>query len=181
MKTDNVVTNTDVADAKKIELAEKIISKLQKELAKNIKYGYGPFGAAVYRGNKLIAKSFNTVVLDGCSNHHAEINAICVAQQKLKTYDLSDSNLSLYITAEPCIMCVGAIMWSGISNVFYSVPSKTVEKLTGFDEGFKQNWLKEFKKRGISVYGNICADTGVKVLKQYMDNKNIVYAPRQKK
>ena len=94
-------------------------------------------------------------------------------------YDLSKSDISLYITAEPCMMCVGAIMWSGIKNVYYGVPSKTVEKLTGFDEGFKPRWFNEFKKRGINVYGNICTDEGADVLKQYKTDKKKIYMPKR--
>lgn len=78
------------------------------------------------------------------------------------------------------MMCIGAIMWSGIKNVYYSVPSKTVEKITGFDEGFKPSWLNEFKKRGIIVYGNIEAKAGEDELKQYVKLGNIIYKPTRK-
>ena len=36
-------------------------------------------------------------------------------------------------------------MWSGIKAVYFGVPSKRVEEITGFDEGFKPNWFDEFK------------------------------------
>ena len=175
--TTKIITNKNKSDINELERATEIITKLQNELPKYIKRGHGPFLAAVYSGNKMIAKCANTVVMDNCSNHHAEINAIRAAQKKLKTFDLSDANASLYMTAEPCMMCIGAIMWSGIKNVYYGVPSKIVEQITGFDEGFKPNWLKEFKKRGINVYGNIEIDLGKQVLEQYVKSKHIVYKP----
>lgn len=75
------------------------------------------------------------------------------------------------------MMCIGGIMWSGIKNVYYGVPSKTVEKITGFDEGFKPNWFKEFKKRGITVYGNIEPKIGEDELHKYMEAEKIVYKP----
>ena len=71
-------------------------------------------------------------------------------------------------------------MWSGIKNVYYSVPSETVEKITGFDEGFKPSWLKEFKKRGIAVYGNIEAKLGEVELKQYVQTGKKIYKPERK-
>jgi tRNA(Arg) A34 adenosine deaminase TadA len=74
-------------------------------------------------------------------------------------------------------MCLGGIMWSGIKNIYYGVPSETVEKLTGFDEGFKPNWHDEFKQRGITVYGNIEPEAGEKALKNYMENGLTVYKP----
>jgi tRNA(Arg) A34 adenosine deaminase TadA len=179
MKSSEIITNADKICAKKLQFAKKIISGLHKELPDFIEHGHGPFLAAIYRGNKLVAKCANTVVIDNCSNHHAEINVIYEAQKTLKKYDLSKSDISLYITAEPCMMCVGAIMWSGIKSVYYGVPSKTVEKLTGFDEGFKPRWFAEFKKRGITVYGNICVDDGVNVLKQYVKDKKKIYMPKR--
>ena len=179
MKSQEIITNADKIDSKKLQFATKVISELQKELPDFIKRGHGPFVAAIYRGNKLIAKQANSVVIDNCSNHHAEINVIYEAQKILKSYDLSDKNLSLYITAEPCMMCVGAIMWSGIKNVYYGVPSKTVEKITGFAAGFKPRWFNEFKKRRINVYGNICTDDGINVLKQYVKERKKIYMPKR--
>ena len=172
-----IITNEDKPNKGKLKRATEIISQLQYELPKYIKRGCGPFLAAVYRGDKLVAKCANTVVMDKCSNHHAEINVISAVQRKSKTYDLSGDDLSLYITSEPCSMCVGAILWSGIKNVYYGVPSKKVEKITGFDEGFKPNWFNEFKKRGINVYGNIETELGETVLEQYIESKHVVYKP----
>ena len=179
MKSSQIITNTDKICSRKLKFATKVISELQQELPGFIKRNHGPFLAAVYCDDKLIAKCANSVVIDNCSNHHAEINVIRKAQKILNKYDLSQSNISLYITAEPCMMCVGAIMWSGIKNVYYGVPSKTVEKITGFDEGFKPRWFNEFKKRGINVYGNICTDDGINVLKQYVKERKKIYMPKR--
>ena len=153
---------------------------MQSELVSYISEGFGPFLAAIYDENgNLVAKSANTVVNDQCSNHHAEINAIKKAEEHFGSYDLSKYNLSLYVTSEPCMMCLGAIMWSGIRNVYYSVPSDDVERITGYDEGFKQNWFDEFAKRGITVYGNIEFELGQKVLKDYVLGGNVIYRPQR--
>lgn len=172
-----IITNVDKIDKEKLNHAKEIITGLQQALPEYIKHGHGPFLAAVYNGPHLISECANTVVLHNCSNQHAEINAIERAQQVMKSYDLAPHNLDLYITAEPCMMCIGAIMWSGIKNVYYGVSSQKVEKITGFDEGFKPDWLNEFKKRGINVYGNIESKLGEEVLKQYVAQNNIIYKP----
>ena len=78
------------------------------------------------------------------------------------------------------MMCIGAIMWSGIHAVYFGVPSTSVESITGFDEGFKQNWLNEFKRRHITVYGNIESDSGEKILRDYIAKKHTVYSPLRK-
>lgn len=174
-----VIANEKISDIK-LKKASEIILNLQKELPNYIANGSGPFLAAIFddKGN-LISKTANSVVEEICSHNHAEMNAIKEAEKVLKTYDLSSHNLSLYVTSEPCIMCLGGIMWSGIKAVYYGVPSKRVEEITGFDEGFKPNWFEEFKKRGITVYGNIETEAGEKVLYDYVSGGNIVYKPER--
>ena len=149
-----------------------------KRTSEVIKLGNGPFFAAVYdEDGNIVAEAGNSVVKDNCPVYHAEVNAIRATCEKLGTYDLAPYNLSLYVNAEPCIMCVGAIMWSGIKKVCYGVPSKIVEEIKGFDEGFKPNWHEEFANRGISVEGGIEVEEGSKVLQEYVDSGLTVYKP----
>ncbi len=175
----SVISNEKIDDSK-LTKATEIILGLQQELKKYINKGHGPFLAAIYdsKGN-LVAKAANSVVNKSCSNNHAEMNAIKLAEKKLGTYDLSPYNLSIYITSEPCMMCLGGIMWSGIKSVYYAVPSEKVTEITGFDEGFKPDWFDEFKKRGITVYGQIETDAGEKVLKDYVTQGCMVYRPKR--
>ena len=74
-------------------------------------------------------------------------------------------------------MCAGALMWSGVKTIYFGVPSKDVERITGFDEGYKPNWVREFKKRGITVYGSIEKATGEKVLQDYVNSGKEIYKP----
>ena len=174
-----IVAN-EAVNADKLAKAKTIILGLQKELKDYIAAGSGPFLAAIYDAKgHLVAKAANSVISETCSHNHAEMNTIKEAEKALNTYDLSAHNLSLYVTAEPCIMCIGGIMWSGIKEVFYGVPSGEVERITGFDEGFKPHWMEEFKQRGITVYGNIEVEAGKKVLQEYMDQNRIVYKPQR--
>lgn len=175
----NITSNAPITKTQ-YETARKIILELQNETPKHFSEHYGPFYAAIYdeKGN-LIAKAQNNVVPACDCTNHAEMNAIRLAQKKLNTYDLSKYNLSIYVTAEPCIMCVGGIMWSGIKNVYFGVYSKDVEAITGFDEGYKPNWIEQFKQRGINVYGGIEQEYGKKVLAKYVKNGNIVYKPER--
>lgn len=172
-----VISNEKI-DNSKIEIASKIIAELQNDMQSFTKNGSGPFVAAIYDNDgNLVVKVANSVVNEHCSNNHAEMNAIKAAEEKFKTYDLAPYNLKLYVTAEPCMMCIGGIMWSGIKEVYYGVSSKSVENITGFDEGFKPNWLKEFRKRGIIVYGNIEPKLGEQELHNYMSDGKEIYKP----
>jgi len=172
-----VYGKTKLSD-EEFQRARKIILDLQKENLKFTEQGYGPFLAAIYdKEGNLIAKMPNTVAKDNCCLYHAEVNTIRQACEKLKTYDLAPLDLSIYVTAEPCIMCAGAIMWSGIKRVFYGVNSADVERITGFDEGFKPNWIEEFSKRNIEVYGEIEAQAGREVLEKYVNSGKEIYKP----
>ena len=167
------ISKTDLDNAKKIML------NVQTKTAEGIKNGKGPFYAEIYdkNGNFVVASS-NSVVEDKCCLYHAEVNTIKKAHEKFKEYSLAGEDLTIYVNAEPCIMCAGAIMWSGIKTVYFGVPSTSVEKITGFDEGYKPNWINEFKKRGITVYGNIEPQAGEKVLENYITSGKEVYKPR---
>jgi len=176
----NDIISNEPVDILKVQKAGKIIAELQKEMKNYTDKGAGPFLAAIYdEADNLVIKTSNSVINDSCSHNHAEVNAIKEVEKMYGTYDLSKYNLSLYITAEPCMMCIGAIMWSGIKQVYYGIPSKTVENITGFDEGFKPDWLDEFRKRGITVYGNIAPELGEQALKEYISSGNKVYKPER--
>ena len=165
-----------------MEEESKIIKEILKQAQSNVENGFGPFLAAIFDKNgNLISQASNSVIKDCCSNNHAEINAIKLAEKKFSTYDLSEYDLSLYITAEPCMMCIGAILWSGIKKVFYSVPTKDVEEITGFDEGIKPDWIKEFSKRGIEVFGEIEVEEGRKLLINYVNSQKEIYKPKREK
>lgn len=123
-----------------LEKAKKILLNVQAKTAEGVKNGKGPFYAEIYdkNGNFVVAAS-NSVVEDKCCLYHAEVNTIKKAHEKFKEYSLAPEDLTIYVNAEPCIMCAGAIMWSGIKTVYFGVPSSKVEKITGFDEGYKPN------------------------------------------
>jgi len=174
-----IVANEE-PDSLKIATASRIIAGLQHDLASYTEQGSGPFVAAIYDGDgNLVAKMPNTVVNGKCSHNHAEMNAIKAAEEKLGTYDLTPYNVKLYATAEPCMMCLGGIMWSGIKEVYYGVPSESVEKITDFDEGYKPGWLEQFRKLNIIVYGNIERELGEQMLRNYMAKGRKSYQPRR--
>lgn len=78
----------------------------------------GPFGATLVRGDEVVVAVGNTVLRDTDPTGHAEIVAVREGCAKLGTLDLSDC--VMYATCEPCPMCVGAMMWAGISTCYYA-------------------------------------------------------------
>ena len=89
--SDKVISNEEINEAK-LKKAREIILQLQDEMSDYIKNGSGPFLAAIVdEKGKVISKTANSVVSECCSNNHAEMNAIRMAQKKLETYDNLDT------------------------------------------------------------------------------------------
>ncbi|MGD8781001.1 MAG: nucleoside deaminase [Ignavibacteria bacterium] len=78
-----------------------------------------PIGAIVVFENKIIGRGFNQTETLKDPTAHAEMIAITAASNYLKTKFLE--NCDLYVTAEPCIMCAGAILLSRIKNLYFGV------------------------------------------------------------
>jgi len=76
-----------------------------------------PIGAVIVKDNKIIAKGFNKSITLKDTTAHAEIVAIRKACKKLNNYRLTDC--SVYVTIEPCSMCMGALILARIKNLYY--------------------------------------------------------------
>ncbi|RKD19544.1 tRNA-specific adenosine deaminase [Pelobium manganitolerans] len=93
----------------------------------------GPFGTVIVKDGKVIAAAANTVNQDNDPTAHAEVNAIRQACKKLKQSDLKGA--TLYTSAEPCPMCLSAIYWANIAEVYYG-NLKEDAKWAGFSDEF---------------------------------------------
>ena len=99
----------------------------------NIRNGGGPFSAAVVKDGKIIATGVNRVTATHDPTAHAEVMAIRKACEKLGTYDLSDC--VIYSSCEPCPMCLGAIYWARIPELFYCNTKQDARDIN-FDDSF---------------------------------------------
>src|SRR5690606_19030433 len=99
----------------------------------------GPFGAAIFDADsgRLVSVGVNLVVPLNNSCLHAEIVAFMMAQAALGTYTLQSPDLpphELYTSCEPCAMCLGAVLWSGVRRVVWSATRDDADSIS-FDEG----------------------------------------------
>ena len=109
----------------------------------------GPFGSVVVKSNKIIAEGSNKVTMNNDPTAHGEIVAIRDACQKLNTFDLSGCDL--YSSCEPCPMCLSAIYWSRIKNVFYA-NTRIDAKAIDFDDSFIYSEInKDLENRKIKM------------------------------
>ncbi|KAF4650841.1 hypothetical protein FOZ61_010980 [Perkinsus olseni] len=86
----------------------------------------GPFGASIVRDGVLICSAHNTFFSDCDPTCHAEMNAIRLAMRRLETHDLSDC--VIYSSFEPCPMCWGAIVSSGMKQLYIGLDRFTAAK-----------------------------------------------------
>jgi tRNA(Arg) A34 adenosine deaminase TadA len=94
----------------------------------------GPFGAVVVMDGKIIGKGGNRVISQNDPTAHAEIVAIREACRNISNFDLSGA--VLYTTCEPCPMCLSAIYWANIQEVYYCSTRYQAEVI-----GFKDNHI----------------------------------------
>ena len=99
----------------------------------SVKNGGGPFGAVIARKGEIIAEAANRVTLDHDPTAHAEVSAIRLASSKLGTFNLSGCDI--YTSCEPCPMCLGAIYWARLDNVYYANNREDAANI-GFDDDF---------------------------------------------
>src|SRR5882724_11424530 len=90
--------------------------------------GEVPVGAVVVHENVIVGEGWNRPIAASDPTAHAEIQAMRAAAQKLKNYRLTGA--TLYVTLEPCDMCVGAMFHARIARVVYGAmdPKKQVLK-----------------------------------------------------
>ena len=81
------------------------------------KEGEVPVGAVVTFEGKVIGKGYNRMIQNSDPTSHAEIIALREAALKLRNYRLVNCNL--YVTIEPCLMCVGASVHARIKRLIY--------------------------------------------------------------
>ncbi len=84
----------------------------------NVDEGGQPFGACIVYKGEIIAEGANETHIKNDVTRHAELIAIEKAQKHLNTMDLSEC--VLYASGHPCPMCLGAIGFANLKEVYYN-------------------------------------------------------------
>ena len=140
----------------------------------------GPFGAAVVESHSgvLVAVGMNSVVrLKNCTLH-GEMVAFMMAQQRVGSFTLSAPGMpehTLYTSCEPCAMCLGATLWSGVRRVVYGAAREDASRLN-FEEGpvFPESY-EYLEARGIEIVRNVLRDEARAVLDAYRAKSGKIY------
>jgi len=124
-----------------------------------------PVGAVIVEENNVIACAYNKNIALNDSTAHAEILAIKQACEFKKTSRLE--NCDIYITLEPCFMCMGAISLAKIKRVYYGASEKKFGAIENEANIFSKK-LSYFKPE---IYSGISETESQKILQQFFKNK----------
>jgi len=96
---------------------ERMMRAALAEARRALASGEVPIGAVLTKDGAVLAKGFNQPIQAMDPTAHAEIVALRQAAQRLGNYRLTGT--TLYVTLEPCVMCVGAIVSARVARVVY--------------------------------------------------------------
>ena len=92
------------------------------------KKGEVPIGAVVVAGGRIVGRGYNTRTRSQMATAHAEMRAIDRACKKLHSWRLPDAEL--YVTLEPCPMCMGAALNARIARIYFGAYEQKGRSLT---------------------------------------------------
>lgn len=135
----------------------------EAQMAANI--GEVPVGAVVVSHGELIASRHNQPILECDPSAHAEILALRSAAEKLENYRLVDCDI--YVTLEPCMMCLGAMIHARIQNLYFAAfdPKSGV---TGTAMSLHE---LPFLNHKINVTGGILENESASLLKSFFKSR----------
>lgn len=123
--------------------------------------GEVPVGAVVVRDGVVVGIGHNRPIAKHDPTAHAEIEAIRAASAATGTYRLGDA--SLYVTLEPCVMCVGAILNARIARVYYGARDEKAGALGSVYDIGRDGRLNH----RIEVYGGIMEAECAALLREF--------------
>lgn len=91
--------------------------------------GEVPVGAVLVKGDQIVAEAFNQPIARHDPTAHAEILALRQAGISVRNYRLVDT--TLYVTLEPCVMCVGAMIHARVGRIVYGAGDPKTGALGG--------------------------------------------------
>jgi tRNA(Arg) A34 adenosine deaminase TadA len=140
----------------------------------------GPFGAAIFEreSGRVVAIGMNSVVRFNNCTLHGEMVAFMMAQRRIGSFTLRAPNLpahELFTSCDPCAMCLGAALWSGVSRVVCGAAREDASRLE-FEEGpvFPESY-RYLEERGIAIEHNVLRDEARAVLELYRATSGQIY------
>ena len=137
---------------------EEALKEAKKSLEKDVP-------AIIVKNNKIIARGYNKKEKKHSAIKHAEIVAIDKACKKLKSWHLEECEI--YITMEPCLMCLGAIVQARIPTIYYGVKNDKF----GMCKYFNSDKKIKINNHYMDFYGGYLEEDIKKMLKKFFCEK----------
>ncbi len=124
-----------------------------------------PVGAVVVLNNEIIGRGYNQPITLHDPSSHAEIMALRDAAKSVANYRLLDA--TLYVTLEPCMMCVGAMVHARIKRVVFGA----YDPKTGAAESVAQLFQSTYLNHQVEVTGGVLADACGEMLRAFFKKR----------
>ena len=131
----------------------------QARLARDL--GEVPIGAVLVVDGAVVARGFNQPIRSVDPTAHAEIVAIRAGAAVVGNYRLTDA--TLYVTVEPCLMCVGACVHARIGTIVYGTP----EPRTGALESTARAAELPGHNHRVAVVGGVMAESCRELMQEF--------------
>jgi tRNA(adenine34) deaminase len=136
-----------------------------KEAKKAYELNEVPIGAIVSKEGRIIGTGYNRSINDSDPSGHAEIIALRDAGKKIGNYRLVNCNL--YVTLEPCIMCLGAIFHARIKNLYFGAYVNKTGSCGGYINLLNNKNLNHHCK----LHAGLLESEAVQILKEFFSKK----------
>lgn len=147
-------------------LNENKFMKRALEIAENSKQkGNEPFGAILVKDGQIIKEGSNQIRTNTDPTNHAELGLIRDFCQESGITDLSD--YTLYTSCEPCCMCSGAMVWSNLGKLRYSVSHAELADIAGSNIMIGSQEVFEKSPNKPEVIARVLRDEGLEIVKSY--------------
>ena len=124
-----------------------------------------PVGAVVVCGDVLVAAGHNQTISDNDPSAHAEIVALRLAGQRRGNYRLTDCDI--YVTLEPCAMCVGALVHARIGQLYFAADDPKAGAVHSAISLIDADYFNH----GITWHAGILAESASALLKDFFRNR----------
>ena len=137
------------------------------EISKNAKY---PYGAIVVKDNKIIGRSDDDTLISKSMYSHAELMAIESACKNNKNLYGELKGATMYVSCEPCMMCMGAILYEQFDRLVYASTIEDSDKYICKEVICNTEELARVANSEIEIVPELNRDSAIQVLKEYEYN-----------
>jgi len=127
--------------------------------------GGPPVGACLVKDDAVVASAHNSVVGELDLTAHAEVCVLRHACRELRS--LSLAGCSLYVTLQPCAMCLAACFYAGDSEIYYGAPIEAMAARTGHELSVPPATLFAGAAAAPQLHGGVLADECLALLERW--------------